>query len=197
MPSSSHAEWRNIQDGPPLPDITQGMDSRVVAKAPQNADWDPTNTGVDAGGCDIEEILTRIPHRYPFVLVDRLVQCVPMRSARALKNVSRGEAFFDGGDFRCSHLPQMLVIEAMAQTCALLCSRSVAKPDEALYFFAGIDNCRFWLGVAPGDQLVLEATIVRMSAVFGKLHARALVADCLVAEADFIAMVAQQEERKT
>ena len=197
MPCWSHAELRNLNDVPPLPDATPGMVPLVTAKAPQNADWDPTNAGVAVCGGDIGEILTRIPHRYPFVLVDRLIQCVPMRSARALKNVSRGEPFFDGADFRCTHMPQMLIIEAMAQTCALLCSCSVAKPDGALYFFAGIDNCRFWQGVAPGDQLVLEATIVRISAVFGKFHARALVADGLVAEADFIAVVALQEKRNT
>lgn len=151
----------------------------------------------DSAVCSAEigQILARLPHRYPFILVDRLLRCVPMQSSHALKNVSRNEPFFDGSDSPQLRMPQMLIIEAMAQNCALLCSLSVAKPAGATYFFAGIDKCRFGRSVGPGDQMLLEATIVRISPLLGKFHARALVAEELVAEADFIAVAAQQSPR--
>ena len=77
------------------------------------------------GGCaDIAAILARLPHRYPFVLVDRLIEHVPMKSARAIKNVSRNEPFFESVGRDDLRMPQMLIVEAMAQTCALLCSLS-------------------------------------------------------------------------
>ena len=153
----------------------------------------------DSAVCSAEigQILARLPHRYPFILVDRLLRCVPMQSSHALKNVSRNEPFFEGSESPQLRMPQMLIIEAMAQNCALLCSLSVAKPAGATYFFAGIDKCRFGRSVGPGDQMLLEATIVRISPLLGKFHARALVAEELVAEADFIAVAAQQSPRLT
>jgi 3-hydroxyacyl-[acyl-carrier-protein] dehydratase len=147
--------------------------------------------GSAARSAEIGQILALIPHRYPLVLVDRVLHCVPMQSSHAIKNVSRNEPFFEGVDSRHSRMPQMLVVEAMAQNCALLCSLSIARPAGSTYFFAGIDNCSFGTGVRPGDQLHLEATILRLSAVFGRFHARAHVAGNMVAEADFIAVVAQ------
>ena len=144
---------------------------------------------------DIARILERIPHRYPFVLVDRLLECTPMKSARALKNVSRSEPFFDGFDQADLRMPQMLLVEAMAQTCALLCSFSVS--GHARYIFAGIDNCRFGMAVVPGDQLILEAVTVRMARGYGRYHARALVEGALASEADLVAVVVQRPERAT
>jgi len=150
------------------------------------------NSGeIAADGAQIRQILTLIAHRYPFVLVDRVLHCVPMKFARSIKNISRNEPFFEGSVSRQPRIPEMLVVEAMAQNCALLCSLSIPKPAGHNYFFAGIDNCRFGTSAGPGDQLLLEATIVRMSAVFGRFHARAHVAEALVAEADFIAVVAE------
>lgn len=147
-----------------------------------------------SGGVDIAGILTRVPHRYPFVLVDRLLEYVPMKSARAIKNVTRNEPFFEGfgGHERC--MPQMLIVEAMAQTCALLCGCSSPRETNLVYIFAGIENCRFARSVVPGDQLILEATALRMARRYGKYHACARVREDLVAEADLIAVVAQRNE---
>lgn len=141
---------------------------------------------------DIAGILTRLPHRYPFVLVDRLLECVPMKSARAIKNVSRNDSFFDGCDGRDLCMPQLLIVEAMAQTCALLCSCSFPLETNLVYIFAGIENCRFARAVVPGDQLTLDATALRMATRYGRYHARARVENDLVAEAELIAVVAQR-----
>ena len=141
---------------------------------------------------DIAGILTRLPHRYPFVLVDRLLEFVPMKSARAIKNVSRNEPFFEGFVGRDLCMPQLLIVEALAQTCALLCSLSFLHETNLVYIFAGIENCRFARPVVPGDQLLLDATALRMARRYGKYHACARVGDDLVAEADLIAVVAQR-----
>ena len=109
-----------------------------------------------------------------------------------MKNVSRNEPFFLGGDSAELRMPQMLIVEAMAQTCALLCSFSVVDPLRSTYFFAGIENCRFGRSVAPGDQIILEAVTLRMARGYGKYHARALVNDSLAAEAVLIAVVVQK-----
>ncbi len=146
---------------------------------------------------DIARILERIPHRYPFVLVDRLLECTPMKSARALKNVSRSEPFFDGMNQADLRVPQMLIVEAMAQTCALLCSFSVAEHPRNTYFFAGIDNCRFGTTVVPGDQIILEAVTVRMARGYGKYRARAFVCGAMAAESDLIAVVVQRPGQTT
>jgi 3-hydroxyacyl-[acyl-carrier-protein] dehydratase len=139
---------------------------------------------------DIVEILKRIPHRYPFVLVDRLLAFVPMKSASAIKNVSVNDQFFDGSDRRDLRMPQMLIVEAMAQTSALLCSLSFAHRADLIYIFAGIDHCRFGRSVVPGDQLSLKVSAVRMARKCGKYHARALVGREMAAEADLVAVVA-------
>jgi len=145
-----------------------------------------------SGVADISEILARVPHRYPFVLVDRLLECVPMKSVRAIKNVSRNEPFFDGIEGHQPRMPQLLIIEAMAQTCALLCSLSFPRETNLIYIFAGIENCRFARSVIPGDQLLLEATARRMARQYGKYHARACVGEEVVAEADLIAVIARR-----
>lgn len=139
---------------------------------------------------DIAEILARIPHRYPMVLVDRVLEVVPMKSARAIKNISRNEPFFDDADHDDLRMPQLLIVEAMAQACALLCSCSFPLQADLIYIFAGIENCRFARVVVPGDQLVLDVAALRMARRYGKYHASAHVGDELVAEADLIAVVA-------
>lgn len=143
---------------------------------------------------DIAQILERIPHRYPFVLVDRLLECTPMISARALKNVARNEPFFAGQDQADLRMPQLLIVEGMAQTCALLCSFSGPQHGRSAYFFGGIDECRFGKTVVPGDQIIFEATTLRMARGYGKYHARALVAGAMAAEANLIAVVVQRPD---
>ncbi len=112
---------------------------------------------------DIGEILAHIPHRYPFILIDRMEACEPGKWVRVTKNVTAQEWFFAGIPVESRVMPQMLVVEALAQSSGALCYYSglfdaVAKP---IIFFAGIDKCRFGHPVRPGDQLVLECKLRR------------------------------------
>ncbi|ATE60000.1 3-hydroxyacyl-ACP dehydratase FabZ [Thauera sinica] len=110
---------------------------------------------------DINEILQYLPHRYPFLLVDRVLELEPGRRILALKNVTMNEPFFPGHFPHHPVMPGVLIIEAMAQAAALLSFRSTGvKPDEnSVVYFAGIDNVRFKRPVVPGDQLLFDMTI--------------------------------------
>src|SRR5664279_4742489 len=114
-----------------------------------------------------------------------------MKSARAIKNVSRNEPFFEGAGSHDLRMPHLLIVEALAQTCALLCSLSFPRTSNPIYIFAGIENCRFGRPVVPGDRLLLEATVLRMARRYGKYHACAEVDGVLAVEADFIAVIAE------
>jgi 3-hydroxyacyl-[acyl-carrier-protein] dehydratase len=140
---------------------------------------------------DIGEILEHLPHRYPFLLVDRVLECTPNRSIRGIKNVTINEPFFQGHFPAFPLMPGVLVIEALAQISGLLAYRSGnAKPGgKSLIFFAGIDNARFKRQVVPGDQLILESEIVRVVRGVGKFRTRALVGDELACEAELIAAI--------
>ena len=126
---------------------------------------------------DIHEILKYLPHRYPFLLVDRVLSCEPGKDITALKNVTINEPFFNGHFPNYPVMPGVLVIEALAQTAGLLTLKSVdAKPDEdSIFYFVGIDAARFKKPVQPGDQLILKATILRERVGIWKYAARAEV----------------------
>jgi 3-hydroxyacyl-[acyl-carrier-protein] dehydratase len=138
---------------------------------------------------DIAAILRGLPHRYPFLLVDRVLELEPGRRVVALKNVSINEPFFQGHFPGVPVMPGVLIIEALAQAAGILAFRTLdTSPDErALIYFAGIDNARFKRPVVPGDQLVLEAELQRIVRGVGKFTARAKVAGALVAEAEIMA----------
>ena len=126
---------------------------------------------------DIAEILTHIPHRYPFILIDRMEACEPGKWVRVTKNVSAQEWFFAGIPAERRVMPQLLVVEALAQSSGALCHYSglmdrVAKP---IVFFAGIDRATFGRDVRPGDQLVLECKLVRAMRDVVKVSGRATV----------------------
>ena len=137
---------------------------------------------------NIHEILDYLPHRYPFLLIDRVVECDLGKRIRALKNVSVNEPYFNGHFPYYKVMPGVLIVEAMAQAAAILSFRSMGiKPDDkSVYYFAGIDRARFKKPVMPGDQLILEVSIERTVRSVVKYAGKAYVDDVLVAEAELL-----------
>lgn len=140
---------------------------------------------------DIHEILEYLPHRYPMLLVDRVLECEPGKRLLALKNVSINEPFFSGHFPHHPVMPGVLVIEALAQAAAILTFKTMnAKPDDkSVYYFVGIDEARFKRPVGPGDQLMLEVAIERTLRGIWKFSTHARVGDALVAEARLMCTV--------
>ncbi len=140
---------------------------------------------------DIHQILKRLPHRYPFLLVDRVLELEPGKRIRALKNVTINEPFFVGHFPQRPVMPGVLMLEALAQAAALLgfLTNDVTPDDKTLYYFAGIDGARFKRPVEPGDQLLLEAEVLRMKANIWKYKTRALVGEDLAVEAELLMAV--------
>jgi 3-hydroxyacyl-[acyl-carrier-protein] dehydratase len=144
---------------------------------------------------DIHEILKYLPHRYPFLLVDRVLSCEPGKDISALKNVTMNEPFFNGHFPGYPVMPGVLIIEALAQAAGILTLRSTsAKPDEdSLFYFVGIDAARFKKPVQPGDQLILKATILRERIGIWKYSARAEVDGRVAAEAELMCTVRNKQ----
>ena len=137
---------------------------------------------------DIHQILKKLPHRYPFLLVDRVIEIEKGKRLRALKNVTMNEPFFVGHFPKRPVMPGVLMLEAMAQAAALLsfASLDMELDDTSVYYFAGIDNARFKRPVEPGDQLILDVTLDRMKAGIFKFGGRALVGEEVAAEAELM-----------
>ena len=137
---------------------------------------------------DIHEILNYLPHRYPFLLVDRVISLEEGKEIVAVKNVTINEPFFPGHFSYFPVMPGVLVVEAMAQAAAVLSFKTMgSKPsDDSVYYFAGIDNVRFKRPVSPGDQLILKVKIDRIMRGIWKYNGQALVDDVVVAEADLL-----------
>ncbi len=137
---------------------------------------------------DIHQILKQLPHRYPFLLVDRVLEIETGKRIKALKNVSMNEPFFTGHFPHRPVMPGVLMLEALAQAAALLAFNTLnVVPDEkTVYYFAGIDDARFKRPVEPGDQLILEAELERMRAGMFKFKARAKVGDDIAVEAGLL-----------
>jgi 3-hydroxyacyl-[acyl-carrier-protein] dehydratase len=137
---------------------------------------------------DIKEILEHLPHRYPFLLVDRVLEVVPGERIHAIKNVSVNEPFFPGHFPHYPVMPGVLIVEAMAQAAAILSFKTQgAKPDDkSVYYFAGIDDARFKRPVVPGDQLHLHVSVTRQSRGLWKFKAEAKVDDQIAAEAGLL-----------
>lgn len=137
---------------------------------------------------DIHEILELLPHRYPFLLIDRVVGIEMGKSLVAIKNVTMNELFFTGHFPSRPVMPGVLILEAMAQAGALLAYKSMncTPKDGVLYYFAGIDNARFRRVVEPGDQLRLEVTVLRSKRDIWKLEGAAYVGDELACSAEFM-----------
>ena len=144
---------------------------------------------------DIHKILTLLPHRYPILLVDRVVELEPHKAIKALKNVTINEPYFVGHFPKRPVMPGVLILEALAQTAALLTfAEEPHDPDNTLYLFVGIDNARFKRVVEPGDQLILNATFERHMRGIWKFKARAEVDGAVAAEADLMCAVRTSDE---
>jgi len=140
---------------------------------------------------DIHEILKRLPHRYPILMVDRVLELEKGKRIRALKNVTINEPYFVGHFPHRPVMPGVMMLEALAQAAALLAYDAAdAKPDDkSVYYFAGIDAARFKRPVEPGDQVILDVTLERMKAGIFKFQARASVAGELAVEAHLMCAV--------
>ena len=137
---------------------------------------------------DIHQILRQLPHRYPILLVDRVLDIEKGKKIRALKNISINEPFFTGHFPHRPVMPGVLMLEALAQAAALLAfdTLGVTPDDKTVYYFAGIDGARFKRPVEPGDQLILEVELLRMKAGIFKFGARALVEGEMATEAELM-----------
>ena len=137
---------------------------------------------------DIHQILKQLPHRYPFLLVDRVLELEKGKRIVALKNVTMNEPFFGGHFPHRPVMPGVLMLEALAQAAALLAfdTLGVTPDDKTVYYFAGIDGARFKRPVEPGDQLVLHAELDRMRSGIFKFSAHAMVGEELAVEAELI-----------
>jgi 3-hydroxyacyl-[acyl-carrier-protein] dehydratase len=137
---------------------------------------------------DIHQILKKLPHRYPFLLVDRVLELDPGKRIKALKNVTMNEPFFEGHFPHRPVMPGVLMLEAMAQAAALLAFEVVGSvPDEkSVYYFAGIDAARFKRPVEPGDQLIMDVTLERMKAGIFKFKGVCTVDGKMVCEAELM-----------
>ena len=144
---------------------------------------------VDDGRMDIDEIMRYLPHRYPFLMIDRVTSIDPGKAIRGIKNVSMNEPYFPGHFPEYAVMPAVLVIEALAQLASILAWKIQGRMpgDGTLIFFAGIDNARFRRQVRPGDQLTLEADVQKFVRGVGKFAVRAKVEGEIVAEADLLA----------
>lgn len=138
---------------------------------------------------EIEEVMQYLPHRYPFLLVDRIVEMELGKSVTAIKNVTINEPFFPGHFPGAPVMPGVLILEAMAQAAAILSfkTKNYAPEDIGVVYFAGIDGARFKKPVKPGDQLVLKIEIVREMRGIWKYTGRAEVDGTLAAEAELMA----------
>lgn len=144
----------------------------------------------DRGGFGIDEVMRRLPHRYPFLLVDRVLECVPGERVVAIKNVTANEEFFSGHFPGRPVMPGVLILEAMAQSAGILTFVTAGVyPDENVrFYFAGIDKARFRRPVVPGDQLLLRATLERRIRTIWKFATVAEVAGEEVSSADMLVM---------
>ena len=137
---------------------------------------------------DIHQILKQLPHRYPILLVDRVLELEKGKRIKALKNVTINEPFFTGHFPHRPVMPGVLMLEAMAQAAALLSfdTLGVTPDDKTVYYFAGIDGARFKRPVEPGDQHVMDVTLERAKAGIFKLKGTSYVGEEVVCEAELM-----------
>lgn len=138
---------------------------------------------------DVNEIQRIIPHRYPFLLVDAVLELEPGKRIVGIKNVTINEPFFAGHFPGTPVMPGVLIIEAMAQVGAILVLKDLPDREKKLLYFAGIDQVRFRQPVVPGNQLKLVVEILKLRPRYGKLKGEAYVGESLVAEAEVLSSI--------
>ena len=146
---------------------------------------------------DIQKILTLLPHRYPFLLVDRVIACIPGESIIAYKNVSVNEPFFQGHFPGLPVMPGVLILEALAQAAALVAATDIENPEDKIYLFTGLEGVRFRTPVRPGDRLELRCVMLRRKLQLCKLTGKAYVDGKLAAEAELTAALADRASFET
>jgi len=147
----------------------------------------PQNPAAETTPIDIEKIQRILPHRYPFLLVDRVLKLNAGVSITALKNVTSNEPFFQGHFPQYKVMPGVLIVEAMAQAGGILLYYSIPDAEKKIVLLSKIDEAKFRKPVVPGDQLKLEVKIIKLKNRFGHVEGKAYVDDELVAECQLIA----------
>ena len=142
-----------------------------------------------------EEVKQFLPHRYPFLLVDRVLECPPGESLTAYKNVTVNEPFFQGHFPQVAIMPGVMIIEALAQATGLLGFRTMSETprDDLLYMLVGVDNVRFKRQVIPGDQLMLKVELVKRARMIWKFTCEASVDGELVTSANMLCAATEKE----
>ncbi len=145
----------------------------------------------NAPDMDVYEVMKHLPHRYPFLLVDRVLECIPGQSVVAIKNVTINEPFFPGHFPQRPVMPGVLIMEAMAQASGMLAYRTDPSLEQpgSLYFFVGMDKVRFKRQVEPGDQLRFEVDLVRTKRGMWMFSGKALVDGKVAASGDLMMTV--------
>ena len=165
---------------------------RLMEEAKKSYRWrSPGQKSISLSITDIEQIM---PHRYPFLLIDRILELVDRERVVGIKNVTYNEPFFQGHFPGHPIMPAVLIIEAMAQAGGVLLLNTVERPETKLMYFMGIDNAKFRKPVVPGDTLRFELTLTKLRSKFCKMHGAAYVEDDLVAEADLLSTVLDRDE---
>ena len=141
---------------------------------------------------DTRAIQELLPHRYPFLLVDRIIELVPKERIVGIKQVTIGEQFFQGHFPGAPVMPGVLIVEALAQVGAILALREIEKREEKLVLFSGIERARFRHPVVPGDTLVLEVTALRIGSRIQRMRGEAKVEGRVAAEAEIMSIVAER-----
>jgi len=143
---------------------------------------------------DIREIMSLLPHGYPFLLIDRILEIEPGKRIVGIKNVTYNEPFFPGHFPGRPIMPGVLIIEAMAQTAGVLAFKSIPEEGQRRpVLFLGLDNVRFRKPVVPGDQLRMELEITRHRQAIWAFKGKAFVEDKVVAEAELLAMLGEED----
>ena len=140
----------------------------------------------------ITEIMKILPHRYPMLLIDRIVEIEAGKRIVGIKNVSANEQFFQGHFPGAPVMPVVLIVEAMAQCAAVLILRDIPNREEKLFLFGGVDKARFRKPVIPGDQVRLECEILQRRSNSVKIHGTATVNSELVAEAELLSVMVER-----
>jgi beta-hydroxyacyl-ACP dehydratase FabZ len=144
---------------------------------------------------DINEIMKLLPHRYPMLLVDRILEIAEDgKRIVGLKNVSANEQFFQGHFPGAPVMPGVLIVEAMAQCAAVLFLREIEDREKKLFLFGGVDKARFRKPVVPGDQLILQCEVLAKRASTVKVRGTAKVGDVVVAEAELLSVMVERPQ---